>query len=132
MRKEESMTENKQSPARMERSKAMEVRLLLLEAVEPIIKHKGALARGEESPLKDLLIGKNEMKEIWEAVIPMLQKVEDTSKIEAETIADVMHGLREGNISPAQANNLMAMVEKAFEMTELKNMSEKLDAMEGN
>lgn len=92
-------------------NKSAELRKQLLDEAKPIIDYvcATALDRSKIDPGVDQ-VG---LSRIWEAVIPILQKANDISAINAASTADVIQLLADGKITLTDAKDLILIVNGA-------------------
>ena len=117
---------------------ARKLRKVLLDEAELIIQHYIATARGEDGPLKKTFGTRSEekMKEVWDAVLPMIHKADDTTEgFDAEGSAakaalSILEKLSKGEVTPDEAKKMMEVVSQVFDTTELPALIEKLSDME--
>jgi len=69
-------------------------------------------------------------KDIWDAVIPMLQTTGDIQRIRAASTGDIFNMLKRGKVTIAEAERLMNMAHKEFEMTQLPEMLDKFESLQ--
>ena len=59
---------------------------------------------------------------IFDALVPMLQSAGDVQRIRAGSTGDIFNLLKRGKITVAEAERLMSMLHKDFEMTALPEL----------
>lgn len=62
---------------------------------------------------------------VWEVLSQVILQADDMRKIHARTNADVMKLLRRGKITIVEAERLMSIMQKMFEMEQLPELLEK-------
>lgn len=113
---------------------AKEARQLLLSGSAPILRDVLRLATGELFDENDPSKGYTDVDQkaratVLNAIIPMMQQAGDVQTLNAKSAQDIIGLLAAGKCSIQEALELMRLVQMQFEMTELKELSDKLDSL---
>ncbi len=111
---------------------AKQLRQILLNEAEDIVKEKIAQAKGKSGPLGHTSHTnmKKEQDKIWDVLVPIIQQANDTQRVEAESTHDVIGLLKEGTVSFAEAKDLMHMLSTKSEIDDLKKLLENMDDLQ--
>ena len=90
-----------------------------------ILRYKAGIAMGEEPPEDSHAYSKKEMEEILKLMTPLIQGVQASRQITANTSAEVIGLLAEGKVSAAEALALLKMVKEKVGIEE-KEMEHKI------
>jgi len=122
----------KTTPPRMVNAK--EVRAMLLSGCTPIIEDVLKLATGDKnksdpsSPNSN--VNDNARKIVMDAIIPMLQSAGDIQKLRATSTGDIFKMLKDEKITISEADHLMSMLHKDFEMNSLPELMERFESLQ--
>ena len=105
-----------------------ELRKQFLEGVEPFMKELLQVLSGE---LKEFSCKNNfAVSEAWNLLKDLIKQADDISKLKAESTSDITKLLADGDISAAEAKDLMSILQTDFEMNEMKELAAKLEMMD--
>jgi hypothetical protein len=106
---------------------ARALRESLLSQAEPLIEHKIRGAIGLETNLKMIHVNKEDQKDIWAAIVPMMQSAGDAARVQVESTRDVLGLLGQGVVTFDEALKLIQILERQSNVEDLKAMKETLD-----
>ena len=90
---------------------------LLSERAVWVIKYKLARACGDT--VKQESVDEFYLKEIWDAIVPMIHRLNDIEEIKADTASDVLSLLAKGKVTIDEALKLMALMQEKQNIEEL-------------
>ena len=94
----------------------------LVRAANVIVDHKIAIALGLETNNNSIFFNQPEVEWILARVEPMLKTVQQTKKIQAESMADVVSLLKDGKVSLSEAKQVMDLVAQKSTMALLDEL----------
>lgn len=97
----------------------------LVEVTSKILKHKAGVALGDEPSEESHMYNKEEMEKILKLMTPLIQGVQASRQITANTSAEVVNLLAEGKVSAAEALALLKMVKEKVDI-EAKEMEHEI------
>lgn len=96
-----------------------------LEEAKPIMNAYIDVALGD-----GVLKGNKEIHgKVWEVLSQVILQADDTRKIHIKTNADILDLLSKGKVSVSEAERLMGLMQKMFEMEQLPELLEKFEGM---
>jgi len=104
---------------------ARELRAILLsDKAKWVIEYK--LARATNNHVAIQGVDTNHMQDIWDAIVPMIHKLNDIEEIRAENAKDVIALLGKGKIDSSSAIKLMDVLKSKQEIEEMPRLIELL------
>lgn len=94
----------------------------LIHAANVIVDHRIAIAVGLETNKNAIFYNNNECEWVLKQVEPMLKTVEQTKKIQAESMKDVTKLLSKGKISIAEAKEYLNIIQQQTAMDLLEEI----------
>jgi hypothetical protein len=88
------------------------------------------IARAKDMSLEHKTDSINAQREIWTAIIPILQQAGDIKKLEAKNSADVIKLVGTGKITVAEAKDLMLLFHQQMEIEEVPKLLAAIEASE--
>lgn len=101
---------------------ASDIRQFVLDAAEPVIKHKIAQATGQESELNLAYVDPAAVDDVWKLLGPIIQAANDVQVINAKNTADILKLLGSGKLSISEASQLMMILKTQTEIEEVKEL----------